>query len=530
MLKGKMTKNRMNQLIEELQNRFDPEALDQGWALYHKGLVLKGSVQQKNQIRAVVGEHPSHQVRIDINAFSKSECDCGQALPCGHIAAVILAAYASHGRPELLFIQAKHAQLNKNRSSTRSATVREKAAEKPSEPQARDLPEDWQRIFDQRFRGFTLSHSNSVENFYNLALDSLLPFASRWKPWLKQLYELHIYLFVLKTLDGFHQAHQQAYTSSYHEAGSQALANRCIKDIDELAADLSQQLDDGMSSPQWEATVRYVRELTLHSKPSPVAWLDVYRILWEKVFRQLTDTRQETIELTERLKHHSLTPRQADLLHLALAHFDFMKGQDSEAMERLANIQHHKPRDYWHLLSQLKRREEWQRLLQWLRWLLPLMPKMRQNDFHTACSYWVELTKQLPVDEEWISVMHQLLPKSYAYYTEYLMNTQRYQQWMDLQLANGIAPSSLYPEQLRRIEADNPNLLLPLYHQSIERLIMEKNRNAYLSAIREMRILLGLYQKLGLEQRWRLYVELLSDKFSRLRAFQQELKKGKWLS
>ncbi|WP_010278448.1 SWIM zinc finger family protein [Paenibacillus senegalensis] len=530
MMKGKLTKSRMNQLIDELQHRFDPESLDQGWALYHRGLVIKGTIQQKSLLRALVDEHPSHHVLIDIDAFSKSECDCGQAQPCGHMAAVILAAYALHGRPELLFIQAKHAQLNKTRTSTRSALVREKTAERPAEPQDRDLPEEWQRIFDQRFRGYTLTHSNSVESFYSLAIDSLSPFASDWDSSLKGIYELHIYLFVLRTLDGFHQSHQQAYTSFYHEAGSRALAARCIQKTEELAAALSHKLDYQAYSAQWDATLRYVRELCLQSKPGPVEWLDVYRILWEKVFRQIADTRREAAELTEWLNHRAGTPRQQDMLHLAIAHFDFMKGHDSDAMERMAKLHQQKPSDFWHLLNQLKRREEWERLLQWLRWLLPLMAKMKQNDFHTACSYWVELTKQLPVDEEWIQVMHQLLPKSYAYYTDYLMNTQRYRQWIDLQLANGIAPSSLYPEQLRRIEAADPNLLLPLYHQSIERLIMEKNRNAYLAAIREMRVLLALYQKLGLEQRWRLYVELLSSKFSRLRAFQQELKKGKWLS
>lgn len=519
----------MNILIDELQNRFDSELLDQGWALYHKGLVSKWSVQQGTLLRALVGEHDPSKVRIDLEHFSKSQCSCGRLPFCEHMAAVILAVYTSHGRPELLLIQAKHAQLTKSRLA-RTTAAKERAPERPSEPSPKDLPGKWQRVFDQRFRGYTLNHNNSVEGFQSLALDSLRTFAASWDTPLRLLYELHIYLFVLRTLDGFHQTHLNSYLSTYHEAGSRALAGQCLEAMEAVAADLSADLSYDRYPKHWEETVRYVRELSLQGKPGPVEWMDVYRVFWEKLFRQFADTHSELKELSNRLGQKNLLPRQEDVLVLAIAHFDFMRGQDEEAMNRLERLHAKRPGDYWHLLRQLKRREDWERLIQWLRWLLPLMARMKQEEFHTACSYWVETAKYQSSDEEWIQVMYKLLPKSYYYYTDYLMNTRRYKQWIDLQLANGISPSNLYPEQIQAIESADPRLLLPLYHQSVERMIMEKNRASYLAAIREMRILLALYQKLGWEQRWPLYVSMLSDKFSRLRAFQQELKKGKWLS
>jgi hypothetical protein len=39
----------------------------------------------------------------------------------------------------------------------------------------------------------------------------------------------------------------------------------------------------------------------------------------------------------------------------------------------------------------------------------------------------------------------------------------------------------------------------------------------------------GYYKQLGQENRWEIYINRLADKFSRLRAFQEELKKGKWI-
>lgn len=83
--------------------------------------------------------------------------------------------------------------------------------------------------------------------------------------------------------------------------------------------------------------------------------------------------------------------------------------------------------------------------------------------------------------------------------------------------------------ELKAIEEHDSALLLPLYHQAAERAVLEKNRASYKTAVRLLKKLHGIYKQLGQDDRWEHYVYRLADKFSRLRAFQEELKKGKWI-
>jgi len=215
-------------------------------------------------------------------------------------------------------------------------------------------------------------------------------------------------------------------------------------------------------------------------------------------------------------------------LLIALAHFELMDGKDEMALRRLQTISNLQPSDFFMILHEWVQREQWDRLLIWLRLLLPAMSKAKQEDLQTVCLYWQEAMKHQPTDEEWIRVMLSLLPRSYYYYTDYLIQTKRYRQWIDLQLSHQISPASLFTEHLKTIEQHDPALLLPLYHQATEKSISEKSRTAYQIALRYMRKLHTIYVRLKQVERWEDYLYLLTKKHARLRAFQEELRKGKW--
>lgn len=79
---------------------------------------------------------------------------------------------------------------------------------------------------------------------------------------------------------------------------------------------------------------------------------------------------------------------------------------------------------------------------------------------------------------------------------------------------------------MKAIEEMNPTLLLPLFLSEVNRLIDERNRPAYKEAIKLLKKVRSLYSKLNQEMRWNSYLELLSAKHNRLRAFQEELRRG----
>ena len=69
--------------------------------------------------------------------------------------------------------------------------------------------------------------------------------------------------------------------------------------------------------------------------------------------------------------------------------------------------------------------------------------------------------------------------------------------------------------------------LLPILHLQVVRLIASKNRSSYREAVRYLKKLRTIYKKLKQVNTWDSYIHYISDTNKRLRAFQEELKKGK---
>lgn len=222
--------------------------------------------------------------------------------------------------------------------------------------------------------------------------------------------------------------------------------------------------------------------------------------------------------------------RARDIYVLASVHFDILLQADDIALKRLEGLHAKELNDFFVILQHCQKEQAWERVLVWLRWLLPLLPKAKKEDFHEICAIWQETMTHQASDQEWIQVMRTLLPRSYYYYADYLMRTSRYRQWIDLQLSTGISPVDLQSEHVKAVEQADPSYLLPLYHQAIERVIEEKNRTAYQEAVKMLKKLQSYYTKIHQPNRWESYITQLSDRYSRLRAFQQELEKGGWLS
>jgi len=527
MVKLKLAPNRMNYLIEAAQNNMESMILEQGWEIYHKGHVRSMDLIDGIHLSAQVHVNQKYDVALNLESFPNSECDCLYEGYCKHMAAVIFNAYSAHGRPEMLLREMKHyIQAQKSRSTRSTTNQFGKTAEKNILPAMNGLPKTWHIYFEHKYYGYALNQQNSIESFYSMAWSDLTELAQSWPESLRNLFEQHVLLFILRKIEQLHQSNQSSYLSFYHATACRKMAESGLVKLTELAERFSQE--DRTNAKQWQNTVELLGKWALQGKASPVEWLTVYRLLWWKlknlaVYKELERKRLETI-----LAAAGLTSRQKDSLLIALAHFELMDGKDEMALRRLQTISNLQPSDFFMILHEWVQREQWDRLLIWLRLLLPAMSKAKQEDLQTVCLYWQEAMKHQPTDEEWIRVMLSLLPRSYYYYTDYLIQTKRYRQWIDLQLSHQISPASLFTEHLKTIEQHDPALLLPLYHQATEKSISEKSRTAYQIALRYMRKLHTIYVRLKQVERWEDYLYLLTKKHARLRAFQEELRKGKW--
>lgn len=479
-------------------------------------------------LRAFVYGTKKYTVDVNLTSFSKSSCTCPHKGSCEHMAAVFFNAYSAHGRPEMLLREMKSTlHASKKRSIRTSEGKAKKQVEQKIVPQSNGTAKEWHVYFEQRFYGYSLNQQNSIDGFYTAAWTDLSELASKWEISVRQIYSLHVLLFIMRKMDQFHHMNQASYLSYYHESGCRAVAKQCMEKLTDMVGQLAERKKP--NKKLWEETIAFVSESALTGKPGPVDWLTVYRLLWWSVFDYKAFAAAERLRLEKHISNSELTPRRKDALCIALAHFELMEGNDEAAMRWLRQLTATVPSDFYMVLQGLIQREEWERLLIWLRWLLPTLSKARQDDFHAVCSYWLEAMKHQPSDEEWIHVMLSLLPRSYYYYTDYLMKTERFRQWVDLQLSHQISPASLYSEQLKAVEKADSTLLLPLYHQAVEKAVAEKNRASYKVAVRYLKKLFTIYKRQKQSERWEDYIYRLAKKYSRLRAFQEELQRGKWL-
>ncbi|PZE20120.1 SWIM zinc finger family protein [Paenibacillus xerothermodurans] len=533
MLKLQIPKNRINYLIERMQHDFDLAALETGWEFFHKGRVRDVELLDGVEVHADVRGKQTYKVTIDLDSFAKSNCSCSLGACCKHMAATIYALYASYARPELLLQQLRQAKLVKKRQqsarTTATAARTEKKLDRLEPPKPDQPPAAWQRYFDQQFYGYALTQQNSIELFYNAVKDSLMPIAADWDEPLRSLYTLHVLLFVMRKIDQFYADTKSSYLSYYIETGSKTVAKQCMERFAELlpALNFAELLEEHERA--LNETTALVGEFALDGKESPVEWLLVYRSIWWRLENQRQRVEQERKRLELLRANETLMPRKRDALLIALAHFDVMQGDDQKAMSLLEQLSRREAKDFFLYLHRCYELQQWNRMLAWLRWLLPSVQRAQQEELRTFCTYWMEAVGHQPDDGEWVDVMIALLPRTYYFYTSYLMKAQRYKSWVDLQISNRVSPLNLYAMDLKAVESSDPALLLPLYTQAVERCINEKNRNAYKTAVKLLKKLHSYYKKLDKENAWEEYIYRLATRYSRLRALQEELRKGKWI-
>lgn len=532
MLKLKLPKNRIEFLAAGAERRMKLAVLERGWEYYHRNLVQNVNLVQGYILQADVRGKEIFQVKLDLEQFERSECTCSFNGYCQHMAGLIFWAYSAHGRPELLLMQLKQA-INARRRA-KAGLKADKAGESAAAALLPELtPKEWARYFEQKFHGYSLSNQHSVEQFHQTVWDTLGGTAEEWPEPLSALYRLHLSLYVLAKIEQFHQDNQSSYLSYYIENGCKLVAASSWDKLKELVQERQAFHQAALQFPKhWKETLEAVSSRLLHARSGPVYWTDVYRFLWWQLFygagAEPEAAAERELHRLSLLSAQENIPRAKDGIYLAMSLFDIIRGQDAQAMKRLSELHTRQFSDFYVILEKLSGGGEWERVLSWLRWLLPVLSKAKQEEFNQGCAFWVEAVKHQPTDEEWIRVMLSLLPRSYYYYTDYLMQTGRFRQWVDLQLATGISPASLYTAELHTVEAHDPALLLPLFHQSVEKAVAEKNRDSYKLAIRHLKKLNSLYKQLGKNELWEDYLARLHLKYARLRAFKEELAKGQW--
>ncbi|MCR2805433.1 hypothetical protein [Paenibacillus soyae] len=279
-------------------------------------------------------------------------------------------------------------------------------------------------------------------------------------------------------------------------------------------------------------TAAYIRDTATSNTWFPPAYLDIYVELWLILVASATDRprlfKEELAHLAEGTgKENKLFP----LVARAWIHFWLQEDQAAWRLLEAAERHRLKPGHVFRFLRVLEEAGEWSRLEAWLTHCATERVGRTPGSLDTYGRYWDAVTLQLPeVEGNMWRAITSLLPYSGSLYEESLMRYGRYRQWIDYQLSLGSDPLDFRAKDLQPIEKEAPEALLPFYHQGVEKYVLLKNRDGYKRAVKLLKRLAKLYKKLKREQRWEAYMETFTSRNNRLRALQEELRKGGLIS
>lgn len=531
-----LTEQHWHTLIRQIADTFDDLTIKRGFSLFTQGRI-KEIEYPPGLICAVVDDKEPQEVVIQLNTVEQSRCTCGVE-GCKHMIAALLGYTKAHGGPIPAIVNAGISPSARKGQQTEGNTVVVDLAERP-------IP-TWHELFRQCTASFRLHAPDGL--MIHEAINSTLRLQPQWSYQMERLYLLHARLYVLEQL--IRPLHERGRSAPYHISYHLQVA------IDDQSTLIMQMLKEPLENvteadrsyylPRLDETLDYLRRLLLIEPEQIQLYSDFYDLFWQQWLRpQWIDSSKGTMTLKpmemelaqlEAAYEVAGSTRSASRLQLAQSRMFWGMQQDEQARQLLQDAAQAREAAGRQLLRYL---EELQQSAGWLRlqeWLLAFPPQsgsslLRSSQLKVYASYWEEVLLHHPEAEQQMwSTLAGLPGKGKVLYTELLHTHREWRRWIDFQLSTGAEPLDYRVSMLQPIEKDAPELLLPWYHQAVERYIVQKNRTGYKAAVKLMKRLSKLYTKLKRTERWDDFMVAFLNRHSRLRALQEELRKSKLLS
>lgn len=356
------------------------------------------------------------------------------------------------------------------------------------------------------------------------------------------LFKLNAYLYMLQIVVQPVQNKLSRTMSSlgYHTHLAVAELQKSIESL--FAEPLLLTSVTSIEQREWlSGTLSYIRvEMLSESRDSFTFFNSYMRICINWILPLLTHSVADDIELTlqaevkllEQLEPRSGHSALKQAWWLAQSYIQFERGAEQDEVSlalihTAATKQDFYPDRLPDYLERLTDQANWTRLAYWLTELADVL-RQQQSNLQDYALYWEQVITQLPEAEPQMwTALEKLLPVGGRIYEQKLLSYGKWQLWMDYQLSAGNDPANYKVTELQPLENNAPEMLLPFYHQAVERHMAHKNRQGYKAAVKLLKRLAKLYKKIKQEPRWNDFIEQFAQRNSRLRALQEELRKGK---
>ncbi len=380
-----------------------------------------------------------------------------------------------------------------------------------------------------------------------------------WEKNRQRLHWMHAIEFVLEQVELAYEA-TDSYSRYYYEMSFNRTVDPWILNFHELTLAMQPSALDEEEEFWLESLTSALRERALRKAASLLRWDLLYHVLAEKLAedaawrsgergllgRVMAELERETlinpamgtngpelvsdVPVSRAEAPQGKQQRPEAFIQAALACLDMVDGDDADAVRRMQETEFERTSD---LVYKFVNRRLEDRLWPAFRlWMDYLHEKLEGSRNATVLRPYLTLCRQADVlggggAAEWSGRLIFFLPASYHELAAHWLHTGQYEEWADLQLYLGIRPDELDVADMRSVSKSAPGSLIPMYHQAVDEAILSRNRQGYRTAVRLMKKLEKLYLEDGRTEKWNKYVSGIADKYQRLRAFQEELWKGK---
>ncbi|GIP44462.1 hypothetical protein J45TS6_29210 [Paenibacillus sp. J45TS6] len=580
-LKYMLDETEWQMLIQRIRENFNDITIKRGFEQYKQELAHLMKISNPEHIEGFVEgkDEERYQVTLNLDTLSESHCTCSVPSYCKHMVAVLLAYVNQYGRSVHAIVNSHSAAtLTQQDRSTHLTSPAKKSNQQPSgagptteqnaeldveeldieigvEPKnsvrkintpaqlqlqelANKLPsmpiQDWHAFF--KLCTSSVGTDSPNVQYAQEALASIHNQQPELSPVLDQLYKLHAQVFVLDKLVRPLQ-NSKMHRNVFMGFHTQVAADDVQKEITRILTEPFRIGDEPEHWSRVSETSDYLRSRMLVESNNLRYFSATYDLLWlHWIHPNLKDQLMYEEELEQlRLAENELKTSLAKLPWLlAQSQIHFFLDQDEPALDMLRQANDKgviPPKRFLLFLQILSEKEQWSRLQNWLLAIGPMMlSRPREQHIQAYVNLWEQVIQHSSSPDSkqhlWNSLIS-MLPYSRRIYEETLLAHSKWQQWMDFQLSSGTEPLDFRVTVLKPIEKNAPELLLPFYHQAVERYILLKNRDGYKAAVKLLKRLSKLYLKMKQESRWEEFITAFANRHSRLRALQEELRKGK---
>ncbi|WP_258535553.1 SWIM zinc finger domain-containing protein [Bacillus sp. 03113] len=519
-----------NSLKEHLQpdQTKDASLVQKGLLLYQQGLVSQVKFGD-DLVTATVQDVTPVKVSLDLNFINMSECTCPAEGFCRHMLAVFFYLLSSQRGSVASWLEGFR-EPQKEKQAARALGIQKAKDLLKTSGRLQHSYEAWTDDFNQSFDKIMTGHGEpkphlipELFRIYGRKIKANEPLKKEWK----LLYLLIASIFSFQKLAelSIQCRHEEKTINHYYRHLFQGLADDISDILDRLTVhSLPFAFDQFIDQLKKDST-----HLLLLDSKIGFECIEVYRILWTQLFNR-NEWREEELKKLEMLSEKSLS------VQIGKTHLHFLLQEDRAALKLIQTTDENMAAFLLYWLNQLSSHKDWKRMELYIQVFIQSLKGFLAKQQHydssldftnlalkTIAPYCHE-RKRLDLFEK---ALVQTLPYSYGEYEYFLFNQGIFDKWLELQTYIGLDMEMLPNDRIKHLQNEDPEILLPLYHQSIQEHINMKNREHYRTAVKEMKKLRTLYKKLKRQTDWDQYIKTLIDRTKRLRAFHEECKRGK---